>query len=295
MLQTLSTAVTSSSCGSRRGILAYFLHSPYRCRNMGCAQSPQAKFLPLCLLVIISCFVSISAAFPATKQEFHQPPYPVWPDAFTIKLLVYVEQYGPAWKSSGALFYNWPTKSFRADYYEWCLPLFDSGPGEFNNYSCSFVATRGNMYFVNMSSSNTWSDAQCCLFAEGLGPVPPDWVKNDQYNGTAMVRGVEVDVWWKPGTNDPNNPCYGYWNARDTQETPVRFFGLSSIGPTILDYWDFNPGKVVDISLPETNCRKECEPPKGSPRYKNKSNGVRVAGGLSDIRLTWPNWPACEE
>lgn len=23
---------------------------------------------------------------------------------------------------------------------------------------------------------------------KGLGPTPPDWVKNDQYNGTATIR-----------------------------------------------------------------------------------------------------------
>ena len=58
----------------------------------------------------------------------------------------------------------------------------------------------------------------------------------------AFIQDTLCDVWWFPGTSDPNKPCYGYWNAKDERNTPVRFFGLSLLGSTILDYYDFMPG-----------------------------------------------------
>ena len=57
-------------------------------------------------------------------------------------------------------------------------------------------------------------------------------------------------MWWFPGTSDPNKPCYGYWSAKDSSKRPVQFFGLSSLGPTILDYYTFSkapPGKSLNI------------------------------------------------
>lgn len=241
----------------------------------------------------VFCLLSISVAIPvAHQQQMQPPPYPVWPDQFTVSFTVYVEEYGPDWKSHGSLFYNWQMKSFRGNFNDWCLPLFDD-PSEFNNYSCSFVATGGNMYFVNVSSSSTWKDAQCCLFEHGLGAIPPDWVKNSQYNGTAIVRGANVDVWWVPGTSDPNKPCYGYWNIRE-DNVPVQFFGLSSLGPTILDYWDFIPGDKFNVVLPDTDCSKECEPPVRKTPRKKMGKGLKSAAGVGDIRSTWPDWPPCE-
>ena len=51
-------------------------------------------------------------------------------------------------------------------------------------------------------------------------------------------------MWWFPGTKDPSKPCYGYWNAKDDVKTPIRFFGLSSLGNSILDYHDFKIGMI---------------------------------------------------
>ena len=242
----------------------------------------------MAILVALLCLF----LFPVLAHSQQPPPIPAWPDQFNIKFYVYVEEYGDNWKSDGALFYDWTTKTFRADYYDWCLPLFDSGPGEFNNYTCSFLATDGNMYFVNhTSNTGEWKDNECCLFEGGLAATSPDWMKNDQYNGTDNIRGFEVDVWWFPGTNDPSKPCYGYWNIRDKVNTPVRFFGLSSIGPTILDYFDYKPEDLpsnIDISKPRTGCDKECEPPLLNMFKKTKGNG---AGSAYPAAL---NWPSCE-
>ena len=60
-----------------------------------------------------------------------------------------------------------------------------------------------------------------------------------------IQQDILVDTWWFPGTNnDPNNPCYGYWNAKDNLYTPVQFFGLTSLGPTMLDYYNFKPNDI---------------------------------------------------
>ena len=242
----------------------------------------------LCLLCLLLCTSFITS---------QQPPTPIWPDVFTIDFDVLVESYGKDWKSSGILYYKWTSKTFRADYIDWCLPLFgsDGAPaaGEFDNYTCSFLATNGNMYFVNHTSpGKVWSENDCCMFAPGLGATSPDWMKNDQYNGTGNIRGIDVDVWWFPGTNDPNKPCYGYWNIRDKINTPVRFFGLSSIGPTILDYFKFQPGVLddsVDISMPNDGCNQECKPP--------VARGARMKDGEPaprSVAAPWPDWPSCE-
>jgi hypothetical protein len=66
-------------------------------------------------------------------------------------------------------------QTFRADYIDWCLPLFGSdygsaASGEFDNYTCSFLATNGNMYFVN-HTSGIWEKENCCLF-EGVNYAP---------------------------------------------------------------------------------------------------------------------------
>ena len=108
-------------------------------------------------------------------------------------------------------------------------------------------------------------------------------------------------MWWFPGTNDPEKPCYGYWNAKDDINTPVRFFGLTSVGPTILNYHDFEPNKIpqsiiiaifyyfgmdIDIEMkpPNENCYKKCEPPVAKLLKKPVGNAK-----WSEI-----NWPSCE-
>lgn len=259
------------------------------------------------VIIFLLCISSItSSAVPENHKIKHeqQPPTPIWPDVFTIDFDVLVESYGKDWKSSGLLYYDWTNKTFRADYIDWCLPLFgsdiDSGrgaPGESDNYTCSFLATNGNMYFVNHTSQDkVWRENDCCLFQQGLGATAPDWMKNDQYNGTDNIRGMDVDVWWFPGTNDPNKPCYGYWNIRDKENTPVRFFGLSSVGPTILDYSKFQPGMIdgsVDISVPNDGCNQECKPPVTRSREPLKKE-AKMASRSVRVAAPWPDWPSCE-
>ena len=60
------------------------------------------------------------------------------------------------------------SQAFRADYIDWCLPLFgsDYGFNEFDNYTCSFLAANDNMYFVN-HTAGIWEKEECCLF-EGV-------------------------------------------------------------------------------------------------------------------------------
>ena len=219
------------------------------------------------------------------------PPPPDWPDQFYIDFTVYVEEYGADWKSLGHLAYNWMQKAFKSTFTDWCLPLFDERSGKpFDNYTCSFVAINGNMYFVNDSSSSNWETADCCMFEEGMGAVAPDWMLNGHYNGTAVINGKVVDVWWFPGTM----ACFGYWNMRNTTTpTPVQFFGLSSIGPAILDCFNFKPGSITDITLPKTDCSKQCEPPMKKARQRNRIRKPKFKK-LQDVRLTWPEWPSCE-
>lgn len=43
-------------------------------------------------------------------EDAQPPPIPVWPQTFTIKFYVYVEQYGNDWSSTGVLYYDWTSK-----------------------------------------------------------------------------------------------------------------------------------------------------------------------------------------
>ena len=119
--------------------------------------------------------------------------------------------------------------------------------------------------------------------------MTPDWVKSCQYNGTDKIGGKLVDVWWFPGTSDPNLPCYGYWNVHNSS-TPVRFFGLTSVGPTILDYFNYRPGSITLIELPKMNCEKECVPPSVLKTKHEKRSSVHMS---PDVRSMGPDWPSC--
>jgi hypothetical protein len=103
---------------------------------------------------------------------------------------------------------------------------------------------------------------RCCLFEAGLAMPTPDWLRNTAYNGTAPLRGQSCDVWWFAGTNDPDEPYYGYWDNAATQ-SPVRFLGLSSIGVTILDYTSYTVGPYKEPSIfsPPPHCHTPCVTP----------------------------------
>lgn len=66
-------------------------------------------------------------------------------------------------------------QTFRADYIDWCLPLFGStqpnpGSAKSNYYTCTFLATEGNMFFVN-HTANSWEEDDCCLFQKVRVPI----------------------------------------------------------------------------------------------------------------------------
>ena len=100
---------------------------------------------------------------------------------------------------------------------------------------------------------------------------------------SSLLQDILCDVWWKLGTSDPNNPCYGYWDARDKIHTPVQFFGLSSLGPTTLEYNTYDVGPPnANLTLPNKDCHKECKPP-GLVKLINSKH-----------RLLLPHFPSCD-
>ena len=148
-------------------------------------ESPTHSYNYNCMMLIFS-LLACSLLLPACSAGPETPrnPYiPAWADQFTSKFVVRVKEYGPDWSSNGVIYYDWTKKvgvvmslfvffhalcfvhiqTFRADYIKWCLPLFDSGPTDRNNYTCTFLATGGSMYFVNHTASR-WQDNQCCTF-----------------------------------------------------------------------------------------------------------------------------------
>ena len=53
---------------------------------------------------------------------------------------------------------------------------------------------------------------------------------------------------------------YGYWDSV-TDQTPVRFLGLSTLGVTTLEYYDYkemtSPKSLFEVP---PNCNVECNP-----------------------------------
>lgn len=183
---------------------------------------------------------------------------------------------GPNFKYKGIIYYDYEIQRARAYYNDWCIPLFDDGAAakllgpaaasKFSrgqqgmyNYTCSFLMTGKGTYFI--SPDFPFAPNRCCYFGD-IPPPTPDWVKNTQWNGTESLRGQMCNVWYFPGTEDPDNPYYAYWSRIDRDNTPVRFLGLSSIGVTILDYTTFKKGPVPLhlLEVPE-NCSNDCLPP----------------------------------
>ena len=117
-----------------------------------------------------------------------------------------------------------------------------------------------------------------------------------------------VDVWWFPATNNPLEPCYAYWSTNNEPKAPVRFFGISTVGPTMFNYHDYQPNEIppgltsiyihleiniicsLDISLKlptDRDCNKECI----LSTFTNKLKRAVHIAPVSD----WPDtWPTCE-
>lgn len=243
----------------------------------------------LCLTLLAVAVLSDAQSAPSA------PPFPVWPQQvrsrliiirtitkflfvvanvwyfyaplgqFSVDFDVKVPAYGPAFVKKGALFYDYTIQTARADYYDWCIPLFGkkrstAESSGLYNVTCSFLMTPKAAYFI--SADFEIPADRCCLFGD-IPPPTPDWLKNTQYNRTEWLRGHYSDKWYFPGTDDPSDPYYMYWDDHYNQK-PVRFFGLASIGVTILDYTKYTVGPIKDKSifnLPSPSCSNECQSP----------------------------------
>jgi hypothetical protein len=186
---------------------------------------------------------------------------PVWPKQFDAAFDVLVPKYGSGFVQKGHVFYDWTLRTMRADYYDWCIPLFGKKRASMGLYNetCTFLMTKAGTYFI--SPDFPVEEDRCCLFQAGLAMPVPDWLSNTQYNGTVTIRNQLCDLWWFPGTSNPDQPYYGYYDRAD-DETPVRFLGLSSIGETLLDYTSFYVGPSdPSIFAPPPNCAQECTSP----------------------------------
>ena len=100
------------------------------------------------------------------------------------------------------------------------------------------------------------------------------------------LQNIDCDVWWFPGTSDPSNPCYGYWDARNKTHNPVKFFGITSIGPATLDYTSYDVRPIsVALDLPNnSSCFKKCKPP--TNLWRKPKSGPK--------RLKMIHFPSCD-
>jgi len=185
---------------------------------------------------------------------------------FRSDFYVQVKDYGPSFKQFGIIFYKYTIKAMRADYIEWCLPLFDNVSTDVN-FTCQFQFDKsGNAYYIELRNIH---NPTCCIFAEGLGATEPDWLKNTKFNGSEVLKGRKCNKWWFDGTSDPEDPYYGYWEEND-YDTPVRFLGLASIGETTLDYLTYEIGTQDEnlFKIPR-DCIDPCSGSLRTRLYKN--------------------------
>src|SRR4051794_8074588 len=64
---------------------------------------------------------------------------------------------GKNFVKKGVLYYDYTTQRARADYYDWCIPLFDgpSGGPNLYNETCSFLMTPKGAFFIRFAKPIT--------------------------------------------------------------------------------------------------------------------------------------------
>lgn len=171
--------------------------------------------------------------------------------------------------------------ALRADYYHWCIPLFDD-PATLKkswNFTCTFLQRFEATYFI--SEPNEIIDVPCCIFEPHLPPVRPDWLKECNYTGTEMADGVLCHKWWFYESQDL---YYGFWYAVGPKPTPVRFLGLSTLGETTLEYSNYQNNTLSGdgdkiFKIPD-NCNTICDPKMNKSRGKHSQHLAGVFGTL---------------
>jgi hypothetical protein len=148
--------------------------------------------------IYCAAILLLSIAFTVHTKKPVSPP--IWPDEFNTRFLTKVEQYGPVWAQPGRVWYNNNLRALRADYYDWCIPLFDDAPAAINgrwNFTCSFLQTAASetTYFISQQP-NPVIKTPCCVFDTPLPPPTPDWLKNTVFNTTELANGVLCDKWY---------------------------------------------------------------------------------------------------
>lgn len=188
----------------------------------------------------------------------NRPVAPVWPSIFEADFTVELDMW-PGFVSKGHLWYDWTTRSQRADYIDWCLPLTDQLP-PFMNYTCTYIMRDHTTYYIDKVNP---SKPTCCVFDNNLPPPVPDFASGMTYNGTTTVEGQLVSSWYLLGPF-PYGPFY-YW-ASVQNNLPVKFKGPTTLNQTTLTYKTVNihPIPTEAFAVP-ADCTKICEVPNDTP------------------------------
>ncbi|KJE89608.1 hypothetical protein CAOG_01043 [Capsaspora owczarzaki ATCC 30864] len=196
------------------------------------------------VLALVAC-----AAIAAPLAPAADPEKPIWPIQFDVP-------FGLNWvggtlinNASSHFYYNFDLEAQVIQYDTHCFPL-----AHWNAvfYPCKLYFTAKPAIYLASPANGI----DCCLFQDGVGTVPPNFLGGFNYSGSTQIikdyYGVSHNTYHWKGIED-----FGYWTDVSS-EVDVQF----QDGPTGV-HWNFGNFNVVNqtasiFALPAGNCETKC-------------------------------------
>eukprot|EP01128_Nolandella_sp_AFSM9_P002410 TRINITY_DN12778_c0_g1_i1.p1 TRINITY_DN12778_c0_g1~~TRINITY_DN12778_c0_g1_i1.p1 ORF type:complete len:283 (+),score=42.16 TRINITY_DN12778_c0_g1_i1:94-849(+) len=185
-------------------------------------QQLTAPFLPPAMTMEWTIISNISES---------QPPYSAWP----------VTDETPV--GSGKTHYSWKSKSMVEEYFDYCIPIWDTFPqGSVPAWSCTFVNGYDHKAYVITHPNGKAPPPEgfptpCCLFAEEwYAPAPNFASLYMQYGQTSSIHQKPTDVWQMDAGALGGGEFY-YEFYKDEQQSPASFAFPGTNGNYIIQYW----------------------------------------------------------
>lgn len=209
------------------------------------------------LALALAAFVAPSACSASVSDAVSGPPAhtPKWPISFSAPFGMYNLDRNPVVNASSVFYFDWSNPQRPAqliDYVEQCFPTIPGSELE----PCRILFL-DSIYYSQPSLG-----IDCCLWFEGVGPSPPDFLAGFTWNGTAVAKDyygtkTETNYW----IATPPATGFTYWT--DVKTNHDIWFKDGASGP----YWawgKFNVGPQDQtlFKMPGTaeQCATKCPP-----------------------------------
>eukprot|EP01112_Ceratiomyxa_fruticulosa_P006984 TRINITY_DN1799_c0_g1_i2.p1 TRINITY_DN1799_c0_g1~~TRINITY_DN1799_c0_g1_i2.p1 ORF type:complete len:242 (-),score=45.07 TRINITY_DN1799_c0_g1_i2:205-930(-) len=134
---------------------------------------------------------------------------------------------GSFYTGTGATFYDWSRMSMREEYYDFCVPIFESG----YNWTCDFLNTKNVSYLI-LHEDRPKGYPSCCIFAKPFFPPAPNFIEvaNITFNISVPIWADNEkmwEAWWMLPAPDIGGPFGIGWSGvfeKDEEPSPRAFF-----------------------------------------------------------------------